>query len=111
MGKVKITVVKCGWHQDLADQYADPKLGPCTYNREGMTFICPNGWLKPEGLCDNAWKSMVEYVFALGHGGENFYDGEMRNPKQFIASCNDGVRPVSYLIEALEDDEDKAETR
>ena len=104
MKKVKITVLKCAWHQDLADQYANPGLGPCTYNREGMVFICTNGWQKPAGLCDNAWKSMMEYVFALAHGAENFYDGELKDRKAFIASCNDGFRPVSYLIEAMDED-------
>lgn len=106
MKKVKITVLKCAYHKDLVEQYANPGLGPCTYNREGMSFIS-NGWQKPEGLCDNAWKSMMEYVFALAHGGGNFYDGELKNPKAFIASCNDGFRPVSYLIEAMEEDIDQ----
>ena len=50
---------------------------------------------------------MMEYVFALSHGGENFYDGELKNKKAFIASCNDGFRPVSYLIEALDEDVDE----
>lgn len=103
MKQVKITVIKCGWHQDLVDKYATPGLRPCDYNSEGMTFIS-NGWQKPKGLCDNAWKSMMEYVFALAHGAENFYDGELKEKKTFIASCNDGFRPVSYLIEALDDD-------
>ena len=104
MKRVKITVVKRAWHQDLADRYASPGLGPCDYNVEGMSFICENGWQKPAGLCDNAWKSMMEYVFALAHGAENFYGGELKDPKAFIASCNDGFRPVSYLIEALDED-------
>ena len=104
MKKVKITVLKGAYHKDLVDAYAAPGLGPCDYNTEGMSWICTNGWQKPKGLCDNAWKSMMEYVFALAHDGGNFYGGELRNPKQFIASCNDGFRPVSYLIEALDED-------
>ena len=47
---------------------------------------------------------MMEYVFALAHGAENFYDGELKDRKAFITSCNDGFRPVSYLIEAMEED-------
>ena len=107
MQKVRITVLKCGWNQDLVDKYASPGLKPCTYQREGMVFIS-NAWQKPEGLCDNAWKSMMEYVFALSHGAGNFYDGELKNPRQFIASCNDGLRPVSYLIEVLDETAPKA---
>ena len=40
----------------------------------------------------------------LAHGGGNFYNGELKDPKAFIASCNDGFRPVSFLLEATEDD-------
>ena len=47
---------------------------------------------------------MMEYVFALSHGASNFYDGELKDKKAFIASCNDGFRPVSFLIEALDED-------
>ena len=43
---------------------------------------------------------------ALSHGGENFYDGWMKNPKSAMISCNDGFRPVSFLVEALEEDAD-----
>ncbi len=104
MKKVRITVLKRSFHQDLVDQYASPGLEPCPYHPEGTTFICDYGWQKPEGLCDNAWKSMMEHVFSLSHGAENFYGGSLRNPKQFVASCNDGFRPVSFLIEAMDED-------
>ena len=35
----------------------------------------------------------------LAQGGENIYDGWMKNPKSAMLSCNDGFRPVSFLIE------------
>lgn len=57
-------------------KYAAPDLGPCEYHYEGEIFYS-NGWQKPEGLCDNAWKCMQEYVIALAHGAEDFYDGEL----------------------------------
>lgn len=50
---------------------------------------------------------MMEYVFALSHGAENFYDGELKNRNAFVASCNDGFRPVSFLIEAMDEDADQ----
>lgn len=40
----------------------------------------------------------------LAHGGENIYDGWMCNPKSAMISCNDGFRPVSFLIEVLEEE-------
>ena len=43
-------------------------------------------------------------VLALSHGGENFYDGWMKNPRSAMLSCSDGFRPVSFLVEALDED-------
>ncbi len=40
----------------------------------------------------------------LAHGGENFYDEWMENPKSAMISCNDGFRPVSFLIETMDED-------
>ena len=103
MKKVKITVIHTAFHKELIEQYAVPGLDPCTYNVPGQVFYS-NGWQKPEGLCDNAWKSMMEYVMTLAHGGEDFYGGWMKDKKSAVISCNDGFRPVSYLLEATNED-------
>ncbi len=99
--EVKITVVKCAYNEDLVKQYASPGVGPCTAEPVGKVYYT-NGWQKPEGLCDNAWKSMMEYALALAQGGGGFFGGEIRDPKSFVASCNDGLRPVSFLLEATD---------
>ena len=59
---------------------------------------------KPADFCESAWNTLSPFVMALAHGGENFYDGWMKNPKSVLLSCNDGFRPVSFLVEALEAD-------
>jgi uncharacterized repeat protein (TIGR04076 family) len=46
---------------------------------------------------------MHSFVMTLAHGGENFYDGWMKNPKSAMISCNDGFRPVSFYIETIEE--------
>ena len=69
----------------------------------GQVFIA-NGWQQPEGLCDIAWESMSAFVLTLAHGGGDFYNGWMKNKKSAMISCNDGFRPVSFLIEALDED-------
>lgn len=35
-------------------------------------------YAKPEGFCDEAWKAIYQYVFALAHGAsrEVFYYGD-----------------------------------
>lgn len=105
MKKCKITVMETTFNHELAKEYAAPGLTPCTFNRSGQVFYS-NGWQKPKGLCDNAWKSMMEYVMTLSHGGENFYDGWMKDKKSAMVACNDGFRPVIFKIEATDEDAD-----
>ena len=47
-------------------------------------------------------ESMLPFVEELCRGGGNFFDGWMKNPRSAMISCNDGFRPVSFLIEAVE---------
>ncbi len=104
MKKVKITVMKVACYPDLIRTYENPMEHPCDM-REGQTFTA-NGWRKPEGLCDSAWDSMSPFVMTLAHGGEGLYDGWMRNSRSAMISCNDGFRPVSFLLETLDEDAD-----
>ncbi|MCF0202841.1 MAG: TIGR04076 family protein [Bacteroidaceae bacterium] len=105
MKKIKITAIRKVCHKDLMEQYENPIEHACDI-QEGQVFIA-NGWERPEGLCLSAWETMSPFVMTLAHGGGNFYDGWMKNPKSAMISCNDGFRPVSFLIETLEDsDED-----
>ena len=101
MKKCRITVMKMARYEDLMEKYENPIAHACDMQL-GQVFIA-NGWEKPEGMCQSAWDSMSAFVMALAHGGENFYDGWMKNPKSAMISCNDGFRPVSFLIEALEE--------
>ena len=104
MKKCRITVMKMARYEDLMAQYENPIKHACDMQL-GQVFIA-NGWEKPEGMCQSAWDSMSAFVMTLAHGGENFYDGWMKDPKSAMISCNDGFRPVSFLIEALEEDAD-----
>lgn len=104
MKKVKITVKKIAVHKDLIDEYENPIDNACNL-AEGQVFIA-NGWRKPEKLCDSAWETMSPFVMTLAHGGENIYSGWMKNKKSAMVSCNDGFRPVSFLLETLEEDAD-----
>ncbi len=102
MKKCKITVMKKTFYQDLSETYENPIQHACTL-QENQVFVS-NGWEKPPGLCDSAWESMSSFVMTLAHGGENIYNGWMKNPKSAMISCNDGFRPVSFYIEALDED-------
>ena len=104
MKKCRITVMKRAVHDDLIALYENPIEHACCMEI-GRVYTA-NGWEKPEGLCDSAWESMSAFVMTLAHGGENIYDGWMKNPKSAMISCNDGFRPVTFYIEALSEDAD-----
>ncbi|MCK9160218.1 MAG: TIGR04076 family protein [Bacteroidaceae bacterium] len=100
MKKIKITVIRKIHHSDLSAQYENPIEHACDMC-EGQTFISVDNQ-KPKGLCESAWLSMQPFVMTLAHSGGNFYDGWMKNPHSAMISCNDGFRPVSFLIETME---------
>lgn len=102
MKKVKITAIRKTEYSDLIEKFENPIEHACNI-KEGDVFIA-NGWERPENLCLSAWESVSQFVLALSHGGGNFYDGWMKNPKSAMISCNDGFRPVSFYLEALEED-------
>ena len=89
-------------YQDLIDKYENPIQHACNM-KSGQVFVA-NGWEKPKGMCDSAWESMPAFVMTLAHGGEDFYDGWMKNKRSAMISCNGGFRPVSFLIEALDEE-------
>lgn len=102
MKKCRITVMKISCYEDLIEKYENPMEHSCNMSK-GQVFIA-NGWNKPDGFCDSAWESISPFVMTLAYGGEDIYDGWMKNKKSAMISCNDGFRPVSFLIEALDDD-------
>ena len=102
MKKVRITVMRMAEYRDLMAQYENPLEHACDMAL-GQSFIA-EGWAKPEGFCDSAWETLSPFVLALAHGGENFYGGWMKNPRSAMLSCNDGFRPVSFLLEALDEE-------
>ena len=99
MNKCKITVMKKVCHSDLIEKYENPIEHACDLE-VGMTFISENAE-KPDGMCESAWEVMYPFVSELAKGGGNFFDGWMKNEKSAMISCNDGFRPVSFLIETI----------
>lgn len=105
MKKVKITVLKRTFDEKLAAEYGAVGLGKCPMLKEGQVFYAD--YAKPEGLCDEAWKAIYQYVFSLAHsmGEELFYYGDwIRKPGVAICSCNDGLRPVIFKLEATDEE-------
>lgn len=102
MKKVRITAVRAARYDDLIEKYENPIAHACDI-RVGQAFVA-DGWRKPEGFCDSAWETVSPFVMALAHGARDLYDGWMKNPGAAMISCNDGFRPVSFLLEALDEE-------
>lgn len=105
MKKCKITVLKTTFDPELAAEYGVEGLAACPMLKAGQEFLAD--YARPEGFCDEAWKAIYQYVFALAHGtgqdGGLFYYGDwIRKPGVAICSCNDGLRPVIFKIEATD---------
>ena len=97
-----MTVMRIAEYRDLMEKYENPMEHACAM-KERQVFI-GNGWEKPEGMCESAWQTVSPFVMTLVHGGSNIYNGWMKNEKSAMISCNDGFRPVSFYIEALDEE-------
>lgn len=105
MKKVKITVLKTTLDKELALEYGVEGLDACPIHQAGEVFFAD--YAKPEHFCDEAWKAIYQYTFALSHGAgkDLFYYGDwIRKPGVAICSCNDGLRPVIFKLEATEEE-------
>ncbi len=98
MKKVKITVMRVACYDDLIARYENPLIHACDMT-EGQVFVSIGGEC-PDGFCESAWSVMESFVKKLAEGGGYFYDDWMRDPYSAMISCNDGFRPVSFLLEA-----------
>ncbi|MDR1535727.1 MAG: TIGR04076 family protein [Planctomycetota bacterium] len=105
MTKCRITVLKRTFDRELANQYGVEGLTACPMLKDGQVFYAD--YARPDGFCDEAWKAIYQYVFALAHGvgdaGGLFYYGDwIRVPGVAICGCNDGLRPVIFKLERTE---------
>ena len=100
MKRIRITVARVARYDDLIAKYENPIEHACDMTL-GKTFIVEN-CQQPQGLCDSAWETLLPWVEELANGGGNFFDGWMKNPHSAMLSCNDGFRPVTFLVETIE---------
>lgn len=111
MYDVRITAIRKADYRDLQALYENPIEHTCDV-LEGQSWVS-HGGARPDGLCSSAWDSMHWFVQELAAGRGNFFEerdpkspnyrkGWMRNPYSALISCNDGFRPVSFLLERID---------
>jgi uncharacterized repeat protein (TIGR04076 family) len=94
--KVRITVLRKLYHNDLMERYTDSgDWGPCSHFDEGQEFVvtAEKPWDMPEGFCGWAWADVEKIVWGMARGG----------PNVFVTCCTDGYRPVLFLLEKIRD--------
>jgi len=104
MADVKITVAKKATHTDLIQEYVNMDrfpngFGLCPRFEEGQTFTVK--WpAKPESFpCDWAWADIQRAVAMIGFGANPPW---INRPGTTVICCNDGLRPVTFVVERLE---------
>lgn len=107
MPRCKITVLKRHYDADMANTYcAHPDPGPCAVFKEGEEYLIDrNAYFSmqiPGGFCAEAWHAIAHYVYAALQGG-SIMSGWMKDEKVMIACCNDGLRPVVFKLERIDD--------
>ena len=99
--KCKITVLKRLVRQDLVDAYMEPGTvtQPCPHFTEGQEFIV-DGDPGPD-FCNAAWNDIYKAYLVLAHGGS--FCPWMKEADTYVACCSDGVRPVFFKLERIDD--------
>lgn len=85
---MKITALKTTLDKELSLEYGAEGLTACPMLREGQVFRA--GYAKPQGLCDEAWKAIYQYVFALAHG--TGYASWERRRKNLLRSVKQTIK-------------------
>ena len=90
MKNVKIIVLRKGFYPDLIREHL------CF--REGELFLFTGGAEMPAGFCPWAWSDLYRSVSALSCGAS--YTPWQRREGVNVVCCTDGLRPVTFLLEA-----------
>ncbi len=72
----------------------------CRRTKVGQEFIVREDGLMPSGFCSYAWHDIYAQVGALQFGA---HYPSMRRKGEFYCTCHDGVHPVFYKLEVLEE--------
>ena len=102
MSKLKITVLKKLAYPDLAREYCGPDMSPppCRLFTEGQEFVLERNE-RPEGFCGWAWHDLHKTWLTLRTGGG--FGHWMKDDKTAIRCCTDGIQPIVFKLELLDD--------
>lgn len=94
--KVKITVLRTEYYQELAEQYAIPNLGKCPFHQKGQVLYS-DGINPPDGMCGVAWQVIASMAHQLSLGELVQPSGTWLNDDTIgVFACPDCIRPVIH---------------
>ena len=103
--KVKITVIK---KLDMRDLFGDQDVGAaddmapvCGAFDVGDEFVIDSAMGIPSGFCQGAFMDISRFVSGLRFGANYPW---MKQPGTVICSCFDGLRPVIFKLERLDEE-------
>jgi len=104
MTKIKITVMRVLTFEDVfgddVPEYFPPSISSqCGGHKPGEVFI-REGTNCPEGFCNWAYSDIQKEIVHVYYGGDNPWIDE---PGVGYAACTDGMRPVLFRIERVDD--------
>lgn len=101
--KVRISVLKKQLYTDFAQRFlTEPEDAECSLFNEGDEYIFSGQSTMPEGFCPWAWVDIAKDVVSLSNGAS--MTPWFNRPDINVACCSDGIRPVSFLLERLDED-------
>jgi len=106
MAKVKITVIKKLNYKDLYGENPPCALNESNFEPEcsllsvGQEFIISGADSYPPGFCAWAFAQISRDIVHLFFGGDY---SEFKDKGVVISCCTDGLRPVIFKLERIED--------
>ena len=95
---IKITDIRKTEYKDLMDKYEIKQENLCTIKLNDTFYS--DGINKPDNLCLSAWETIKPFIDSIINK-KPLFDNWMKDESKAIVSCNDGFRPISFLIEEI----------
>ena len=100
--KISKIDVKAEVDKELEKKYAISKLGPCPWHQKGQVLYS-DGIHQPENMCGVAWQFLAPSAESLSKGELLQPSGTwLKDDSVCVAACPGGVRPVIFLMEAID---------
>jgi uncharacterized repeat protein (TIGR04076 family) len=102
MTKLKIKVLKRLDPKELFEEMPVAEkdwMVPCPVYKDGQEYVIDKIEM-PQGFCGSAWQTIYPNIRTLYNGGSYSYFDEKGTA---VTCCADGLRPVIFKVERIED--------